>query len=72
MFEEVGAADWTEGLLTRERGRGEELQEKQHLRVWAVPLPVTHLSSEELSPEERPFPSHSQVDADALGRGAAL
>lgn len=32
----------------------------------------TYLSSKELSTKERPFPGHGQVDADALGRGAAL
>lgn len=68
--EEVGAADWTDGLMTRERG--EKLQEEQHLKIWAIPFPVTHLSSKELSTKERPFPSHSQVDADALRRGASL
>lgn len=68
--EEEGAADWTNGLMTRQRG--EKLQGKQHLRVWVIPFPVTHLSSKELSTKERPFPSHSQVDADALRRGAAL
>lgn len=66
---EVGAADWTEGHVSRE---GRKLQEKERSGGLVIPVPVTHLSSKELSTKERPFPSHSQVDADALRRGAAL
>lgn len=62
---EVGAADQTDGHMSRE-GRN------SILGVWVIPFAVTHLSSKELSTKERPFPSHSQVDADAFSRGAAL